>query len=119
MGMAGGETGPEPGTGCVSDAFVVRMKITLDEVTPVVSRTIEVPLNIRLDRLHTVFQTALSWTDTHLWEMTFGQTGFGIPDPAYGLDGPLDARKTILPEALEGYASGGCPVNWHQWCYDR
>jgi len=86
----------------VSDAFVVRMKITLDEVTPVVSRTIEVPLNIRLDRLHTVFQTALAWTDTHLWEMTFGQTGFGIPDPAYGLDGPLDARKTTLPEALEG-----------------
>jgi len=56
----------------MSDAFVVRMKITLDEVTPVVSRTIEVPLNIRLDRLHTVFQTALAWTDTHLWEMTFG-----------------------------------------------
>jgi hypothetical protein len=85
----------------MSNAFVVRMKITLDEVTPAVTRTIEVPLNIRLDRLHTIFQAALAWTDTHLWEMTFGQTGFGIPDPAHGLDGPLDARKKTLAEAIE------------------
>ena len=27
---------------------------------------------------------------------------FGIPDPAYGFDGPLDAHKATLAEALEG-----------------
>lgn len=86
----------------MSNAFVVRMTITLDDVTPAVSRMIEVPLGIRLDRLHTVFQAALAWTDSHLWELTFGPTGFGIPDPAYGFDGPLDARKATLAEALEG-----------------
>src|SRR3546814_5605626 len=37
-----------------------------------------------------------------LWELTFGRTGFGIPDPSYGFGGPLDARKTTLAEALEG-----------------
>jgi len=34
--------------------------------------------------------------------VTFGRTGFGTPDPAYGFDGPLDARKTTLAQALEG-----------------
>ena len=78
------------------------MTISLDDVTHAVSRTIEVPLGIRLDRLHTIFQEALGWTDSHLWELTFGRTGFGIPDPSYGFGGPLDARKTTLAEALEG-----------------
>lgn len=86
----------------MSNAFVARMTITLDDVKPAVSRVIEVPLAIRLDRLHAVFQTALAWTDSHLWELTFGRTGFGIPDPSYGFDGPLDARKATLAEALEG-----------------
>lgn len=85
----------------MSKAFVVRMTITLDDVTPAVSRVIEVPLTIRLDRLHTVLQAALGWTDSHLWELTFGRTGFGIPDPSYGFDSPLDARKATLAEALE------------------
>ena len=84
----------------MSNGTVVRMKITLDDVTPAVSRTLEVPLNIRLDRLHTIIQTAFSWTDSHLWEMSFGQTGFGIPDPEYGFDGPLDARKATLAQVL-------------------
>lgn len=78
------------------------MTISLDDVTPAVSRTIEVPFGIRLDRLHTIFQEALGWTDSHLWELTFGRTGFGIPDPSYGFGGPLDARKATLAEALEG-----------------
>lgn len=87
----------------MSNAFVVRMMITLDDVIPAVSRMIEVPLGIRLDRLHTVFQAALGWTDSHLWELTFGRTGFSIPDPEYGFgSGPLDARKTTLAQALEG-----------------
>jgi len=87
----------------LSNAFVVRMTITLTDVVPAVSRVIEVPLGIRVDRLHTVFQAALAWTDSHLWELTFGRTGFGIPDPEYGFgSGPLDARKTTLAQVLEG-----------------
>ena len=102
MAMAGGPADPDPGAGCLSNAFVARMRITLDDVSPTVTRLIEVPLGIRLDRLHAVFQVVLAWTDSHLSELTFGRTGFGIPDPAYGFDGPLDARKATLAEALEG-----------------
>lgn len=102
MELAGSKRCPEPGASCLCNAFVVRITITLDDVVPTVSRMIEVPLDIRLDRLHTVFHAALAWTDSHLWELTFGRTGFGIPDPGYGFSGPLDARKTTLAQALEG-----------------
>src|SRR3546814_15014867 len=73
--LAGRKSDPEPGASCLSNAFVVRLTINMDDVTPAVSRTIEVPLGIRLDRLHTTFQEALGWTDSHLWELTFGRTG--------------------------------------------
>jgi len=102
MELEGSKRGPEPGANCLSNAIAVRMNITLDDVIPTVSRIVEVPLDIRLDRLHTVFQAALAWTDSHLWELTFGRAGFGIPDPEYGIGVPLDARKTTLAQAVEG-----------------
>jgi hypothetical protein len=38
---------------------IARLTITLDDVRPQVLRRIEVPLAIRLDRLHLVLQAAL------------------------------------------------------------
>jgi hypothetical protein len=38
---------------------IARLKITLNEVKPAVLRRIEVPLTIRLDRLHLVLQAAI------------------------------------------------------------
>jgi len=35
------------------------LEITLDDVAPVVMRRVEVPLTIRLDRLHAVLQAAM------------------------------------------------------------
>lgn len=81
---------------------IARLKITLDDVEPVVSRRIEVPLAIRLDRLHHVLQIVVGWTDSHLYEFRFRGIGFGIPDPDWGMgDGPIDARKTTLLAAIE------------------
>jgi hypothetical protein len=79
---------------------VVHLQITLDDVKPVVRRRIEVPLTIRLDRLHLVFQAAMGWTNSHLYEIRAGNVGWGIPDPGWG-DGPLDARKARLADVLE------------------
>ena len=45
---------------------VARLKITLDTVKPTVRRRIEVPFDIRLDRLHLTMQAALGWTNSHL-----------------------------------------------------
>lgn len=40
-------------------ATIGRLKITLDDVKPAVLRRIEVPLTIRLDRLHFAIQAAM------------------------------------------------------------
>jgi hypothetical protein len=84
----------------MSTDAIARLKITLDDVKPVVVRRIEVPLTLRLDRLHLAIQAAMGWTNSHLYEILAGGVGWGMIDPDGG-DGPLDARKARLIEALE------------------
>jgi len=60
---------------------IARLKITLDDVEPKVVRRMEVPLTIRLDRLHLALQAALGWTNSHLYEIRAKDVGWGIPDP--------------------------------------
>jgi hypothetical protein len=79
---------------------IARLKIALDDVTPAVLRRIEVPFNIRLDRLHLAIQAAMGWTNTHLYEIRARDVGWGIPDRDWG-NGPLDARKARLAAVLE------------------
>jgi Plasmid pRiA4b ORF-3-like protein len=79
---------------------IARLKITLDDVKPTVLRRIEVPVTVRLDRLHLAIQAAMGWTNSHLYEIRAGDVGWGIPDPDGG-HGPLDARKTRLIDVLE------------------
>ena len=84
----------------MSPQSIARLTVTLDDVEPAVVRTIEVPSDIRLDRLHETLQAALGWTNSHLWELRAGETGWGIPDPDWP-DGPLDAKKATLWELVE------------------
>ena len=79
---------------------IARLKIALDDVRPAVLRRIEVPFNIRLDRLHLAIQAAMGWTNTHLYEIRARDVGWGIPDRDWG-NGPLDARKARLAAVLE------------------
>jgi hypothetical protein len=79
---------------------IARLQVTLDDVKPLVRRRIDVPLTIRLDRLHLVFQAAMGWTNSHLYEIRARDVGWGLPDPDWG-DGPLDARRTRLIDVLE------------------
>jgi hypothetical protein len=81
-------------------ATIVRLKVTLNDVEPKVLRRIEVPADIKLDRLHLILQAALGWTNSHLYEIRAKDVGFGIPDPAWP-GGPLDARKATLFDILE------------------
>lgn len=79
---------------------IARLKITLDDVEPQVMRRIEVPLDIRLDRLHLAIQAAIGWTNSHLYEIRARNIGWGLPVPGVA-DGPLDARKARLVDAVE------------------
>ncbi len=81
---------------------IARIKITLDDVAPAVLRCIEVPFDIRLDRLHLTIQAAMGWTNSHLYEIRARDIGWSTPDPYAGRAGDfLDARKARLDEVLE------------------
>lgn len=81
-------------------ATIAHLRIKLDDVEPAVVRRLEVPLTIRLDRLHLVLQAAMGWTNSHLYEIRARDVGWGRPDQDFG-DGPLDAAKAKLVDVLE------------------
>jgi hypothetical protein len=80
---------------------IARLKITLDNVEPKVLRRVEVPLALRLDRLHLVIQAAMGWQNYHLYEIRARCAAWGEPDPDELSDGPLDAKKARLLDVLE------------------
>ena len=78
------------------------LKITLNDVKPAVLRRVEVPLGIRLDRLHLTIQAAMGWTNSHLYELRAGDVGWSTPYPdADWADDFLDASKARLGDVLE------------------
>jgi pRiA4b ORF-3-like protein len=81
-------------------AAIAHLRIKLDDVEPAVLRRVQVPVKIRLDRLHLVLQAAMGWTNSHLYEIRARDVGWGMPDPDFG-DGPLDASKARLIDVLE------------------
>ncbi|MCA3286598.1 MAG: plasmid pRiA4b ORF-3 family protein [Roseomonas sp.] len=81
---------------------IARLKITLDDVEPRVMRRVDVPFDIRLDRLHLVIQVAMGWTNSHLYEFRLGETGWGIPNRDFP-DDAQDARKATLATLLTAY----------------
>ena len=58
-----------------------QLKVTLLDVKPPIWRRLLVPGTISLDRLHTVIQKAMGWTDAHLHEFVVAETRYGPPDP--------------------------------------
>ena len=65
-------------------AAIAHLRIKLDDVDPPVLRRVQVPVTIRLDRLHLVLQAAMGWTNSHLYEIRDGDVGWGITDPDWG-----------------------------------
>ncbi len=86
----------------MSTSAVARLKITLDYVEPLVMRRIEVPADIRLDRLHLALQAAMGWETYHLWEFHVRTLRFGPPGQDFGFgDGPASAEKATLQAVIE------------------
>jgi hypothetical protein len=63
---------------------IARLKITLDDVKPTVVRRIELPFDIRLDRLHLTIQAAMGWTNSHLYEIRAADVRWSTPYPEEG-----------------------------------
>jgi Plasmid pRiA4b ORF-3-like protein len=81
---------------------IARLKITLNDVKPAVLRHVEVPFDIRFDRLHLTIQAAMGWTNSHLYEIRADGVGWSTPYPDQDWAGDfLDARKARLGDVLE------------------
>ncbi|MGP0091031.1 MAG: plasmid pRiA4b ORF-3 family protein [Xanthobacteraceae bacterium] len=86
----------------MSASTIVRLKITLNHVKPAVLRRIEVPFDIRLDRLHLTIQAAMGWSNSHLYEIRAADVGWSTPYPDDdGAGDFLDARKARLDKVIE------------------
>ncbi len=52
---------------------IIELKVTLEYIEPAVTRTLQVPTNIRLDRLHLTIQAAMGWHNAHLYQFCIGE----------------------------------------------
>jgi Plasmid pRiA4b ORF-3-like protein len=75
---------------------VVQLRISLKEVRPVVWRRLLVPGNIRLSRLHDVFQAAMGWTNSHLHSFRIGDALYGTQFDDYPPDEPDEKSITVV-----------------------
>jgi pRiA4b ORF-3-like protein len=67
---------------------IARLLVQLDDVSPAIRRRIEVPLNMRLNRLHRVMQIVMGWEDYHLHEFRIGRSiSYGEPAPDWDFPG--------------------------------
>ena len=62
------------------DLNATRLRITIDDVEPLVWRRLVVPLSWRLDQLHLAIQAAFNWWNSHLHEFRIGGLRYGDPD---------------------------------------
>ena len=65
---------------------IIEIKVTLQDIEPAVTRTLQVPADIRLDRLHLTLQVAMGWTNSHLYMFEAARATWGIADPDFGGD---------------------------------
>src|SRR6266700_1356347 len=62
---------------------IYRMKIALFRVKPQVWRRLEVPGNVKLSRLRSIFLEGMGWMDCHLHRFVIDGISYGMPDPDF------------------------------------
>lgn len=91
---------------------IIELKVTLEHVDPAVTRALEVPADIRLDRLHETIQAAMGWQNSHLYQFCIGEPyQMGVERwvmPSF-LDSPEDlpADKATLEQAIAKAGEAG------------
>lgn len=67
------------------------IKITLQDIRPLIWRRIQVWEDITLAQLHTILQIVMDWEDYHLHQFSIGRRIYSVPDP----EDDLYERKVI------------------------
>jgi hypothetical protein len=70
---------------------IFQLRVSLRDIDPPIWRSVQVPEDTKLPRLHRIFQLLFNWEDYHLHEFRLGKRLYGEPDP----DDELYERKVI------------------------
>ena len=75
---------------------IARLKMSLQEIEPVIWRQVEMPVTSSLKAVHDVIQAAFGWEDYHLFEFEVGGRRYGCTS-----DFGDDWRHEIVIQAIE------------------
>jgi hypothetical protein len=81
---------------------IAHLRIELDDTTPVVWRSVEVPLTMSLSGLHEVIQAAMPFENYHLFEFRIGGRRYALPDPDFPNPEIRNPKVAKLGATLEG-----------------
>ena len=74
----------------------VQVRISLMEHTPTIWRRLLVPGEIKLSKLHMIFQAAMGWEDYHLHYFEIDGQRYGIPDEDFETEDIDDEEVTFV-----------------------
>ena len=93
-------SGMAPPTRRSSPKTAIRLRILLKGHMPVIWRRLLVPGEIKLSKLHSIFQAAMGWEDYHLHVLEIGGLAYGPPDEEPDEE-ELDEDSAVLSEVVE------------------
>ncbi len=81
---------------------VYQLKITLLGTAPPIWRRLQVPSTIKLCCLHTAFQVAMGWTDSHVHEFEQDGKHWGVPEhDEFGEGDLIDEGRSRIGSVLK------------------
>jgi hypothetical protein len=88
---------------------IYQLKISLEEIGPLIWRRVLVPSQIRLSDLHSIIQCVMPWTESHLHQFVVDEKFYGVPsenEDDYGLEETLNEKSATLSEIAPTAKSG-------------
>jgi hypothetical protein len=75
---------------------VLQLRITLEDIRPVIWRRVLVPGSVHLNRLHDMFQAAMGWTDSHLHQFRVDGLLYGMHFDDYPEEELDETEATVI-----------------------
>jgi Plasmid pRiA4b ORF-3-like protein len=84
---------------------IILLKITLNESSPTIWRSVLVPASIKFFDLHHIIQISIGWKNSHMFEFHVGDYKIGYIDPNEAFEDIADASEVALELLLtkEGF----------------
>jgi len=78
-----------------------QLHIVLMDAAPAIWRRLLVPGEIKLSKLHAIFQAAMGWEDCHLHIFEIDGERYGMPDPDWE-DDDIDEDTVVFSDVVSG-----------------